>query len=286
MAYNTERSWDRKRFKFRDGVPENLSLFPSKDQFAILKANGYITSDASYDLKHTPDFDFCWLGPRYDLRELSIRSPLLRAQQQQQRKFATPKSRQKPAPQSTGQETTNSQAMLRIFKSIQTSQKRMFQQTIDALSARGQMPLPPQSQPQLQPQSQPARSSVTYNIQRGSNVVFSRNSRAGAVADTPRPTSISEWARDVPQHSDAQTETTRDTRPLRDRMNLPLESRMTYDTHSDVGSSSKWPRGRSQNPASNKRERFPNLHDLVTEVYSERPSVKTSLKLCKSTSAR
>ena len=154
MAYNTERSWDRKRFKFRDGVPENLSLFPSKDQFAILKANGYITSDASYDLKHTPDFDFCWLGPRYDLRELSIRSPLLRAQQQQQRKFATPKSRQKPAPQSTGQETTNSQAMLRIFKSIQTSQKRMFQQTIDALSARGQMPLPPQSQPQLQSQLQ------------------------------------------------------------------------------------------------------------------------------------
>jgi hypothetical protein len=248
-AYNTERSWVRKRFKFRDGVPENLSLFPSKEQFAILKANGYITGDSPYDLKRTPDFDPCWLGPRYDLRELSIRSPFLPAQQQQQqqqRKFVTPKSRRKPAPQYTGRETTNTQAMLRTFESIQRSQQTMFQQAVEALSARGQIPPPPQSQ------SQPTRSSEVYDSQRGSNVSIGRNSRVGTAADTSRPTSISKWARDVPQHPRAQSETTRDIRPLKDRM--------TYDTQSDAGPSSERPRARSQYPSSNKRERSPSAH--------------------------
>lgn len=187
----------------------------------------------------------------------------------------------------TSQQRTFESMQQRTFESIQTSQERMLQQAINAVSAREQIPMRPapqprlqpqpqlqpqphpQSQPHPQPQSQPrsqhAGGNVIYNIQRGSNVVFGRNSRAGAVADTPgpdspRPTSVSEWARDV--HPDAQSETTRDTRPLIDRMTFPLESRMTYDTQSDAGSSSKWPRG--QNPTSYKRERSPSAYQGST----------------------
>ena len=249
-AYNTERSWNRRKYRFQDCIPESLCLFPSKDQFDILKANGYITSHASYDLRHTPDFDFCWLGPHYDLRELSIRSPLLQQQKQQQqqrqqqRKLAIPKSRQKHAPRYAGQETTNSQAMLRTDESMQAS----LQQAIDAVSARGQLPPPPPPQPQPQPQPHPGRASVVYNIERGINVTFGRNSPAGVVADTPRPTSISEWARDIPQYPDAQSETARDNRSPRDRMTFPLESRMTYDTQSNAGSSSTRPRSPAPAP--------------------------------------
>lgn len=58
-------------------------MFSSKEQFAVLKANGYIARDALYNLSRTPDF----------YREMSVTRSMLA-----QRKFAAPKSRQTPAP--------------------------------------------------------------------------------------------------------------------------------------------------------------------------------------------